>query len=52
MAALASLPSGKSEARQDVVLEVLQCLFRIRQLRMVVKFLWVPAHVSVDVMRT
>ncbi len=33
MAALTSLLSGKSEARQDLVFEVLLNLFRIRQLR-------------------
>ncbi len=48
MAALTSLLSGKSEARQDLVFEVLQSLFRIRQLRIEVNCLWVPAHVGVD----
>ncbi len=48
MAALTSLLSGKSEARQDLVFEVLLNLFRIRQLRIDVHFLWVPAHVCVD----
>uniref|UniRef100_A0A8C1XU29 Uncharacterized protein n=1 Tax=Cyprinus carpio TaxID=7962 RepID=A0A8C1XU29_CYPCA len=48
MAALSSLLSGKSEARQDLVLEVLQSLYRIRQLRIEVTFIWVPAHVGVD----
>ncbi len=48
MAALTSLLSGKSEARQDLVFEVLQSLFRIRQLRIEVNFLWVPAHVGVN----
>ncbi len=33
MAVLTSLLSGKSEARQDLVFEVLLNLFRIRQLR-------------------
>ncbi len=48
MAALTSLLSGKSIARQDLVFEVLLNLFRIRQLRIDVHFLWVPAHVGVD----
>ncbi len=48
MAALTSLLSCKSEARQDLVFEVLLNLFRIRQLRIEVNFLWVPAHVGVD----
>ncbi len=48
MAALTSLLSGKSEARQDLVFEVLLNLFRIRQLRIEVNFIWVPAHGGVD----
>ncbi len=48
MGALTSLLSGKSEARQDLVFEVLLNLFRIKQLRIEVHFLWVPAHVGVD----
>lgn len=48
MAALKSLQSAKSEARQDLVFEILQNLFTIRQLRIMVSFLWVPAHVGVD----
>ncbi len=47
MGALTSLLSGKSEARQDLVFEVLLNLFRIRQLRIEVHFLWVPAHMWV-----
>ncbi len=43
-----SLLSCKSEARQDLVFEVSLNLFRIRQLRIEVHFLWVPAHVGVD----
>ncbi|KAI7808137.1 hypothetical protein IRJ41_016520 [Triplophysa rosa] len=46
MAVLTSLLSGKSEARQDLVFEVLQSLFRIRQLGIEVNFLWVPAYVG------
>ncbi|XP_038157609.1 uncharacterized protein LOC119794224, partial [Cyprinodon tularosa] len=48
MATLNSLLSGKSETRQDLIFEVLQSLFRIRQLKILVYFLWVPAHVGVD----
>jgi len=48
MAALTSLMSGKSESRQDLIFEVLQCLFRAKQLGILVFFLWVPAHVGVD----
>jgi len=48
MAALTSLMSGKSESRQDLIFEVLQCLFRAKQLGILVFFLWVPAHVCVD----
>lgn len=46
--ALTSILSGKSESRQDILLEVLQSLYRIRQLRIIVEFLWVPAHVGVE----
>ncbi len=46
--ALTSLLSCKSEARQDLVFEVLLNLFSIRQVRIEVNFLWVPAHVGVD----
>ncbi len=48
LTALTSLLSGKSEARQDLVFEVLLSLFRIRQIRIEVHFLWVPAHVGVN----
>ncbi len=48
MLVLTSLLSCKSEARQDLVFEVLLNLFRIRQLRIEVNFLWVPAHVGAD----
>lgn len=39
---------GKSEVWQDILFEVLQCLFRTRQLGILVNFLWVPDHVVVD----
>ncbi len=48
MLVLTSLLSCKPEARQDLVFEGLLNLFRIRQLRIEVNFLWVPAHVGVD----
>ncbi len=48
MLVLTSLLSCKSEARQDLVFEGLLNLFRIRQVRIEVNFLWVPAHVGVD----
>ncbi len=48
MLALTSLLSCISETRQDFVFEVLLNLFRIRQVRIEVNFLWVPAHVGVD----
>lgn len=48
MSALISRLNGKSEEWQDLVFEVLQCLFRTRQLGILVNFLWVPAHVAVD----
>ncbi len=46
--ALTSLLSCKSEARQGLVFEVSLNLFRIRQVRIEVNFVWVPAHVGVD----
>lgn len=46
--ALTSILSGKSESRQDILLEVLQSLYRIWKLRIIATFLWVPAHVGVE----
>jgi len=46
--ALKSILSGKSESRQDILIEVLQSLYRICQLRIIAEFLWVPAHVGVE----
>ncbi len=41
--------SGKSDSRQDILIEILQNLYRICQLRLsAVFFLWVPAHVGVE----
>ncbi|KAI2643913.1 Gag-Pol polyprotein [Labeo rohita] len=48
MAALTSLQSGKSDARQDILYEILQSIYRIRQLRLLVYFLWVPAHIGIE----
>ncbi len=46
--ALTSILSGKSESRQDILLKVLQSLYRIWQLRIIAELLWVPAHVGVE----
>ncbi len=44
---LTSLISGKSDSRQDLLIEILQNLYRICQLRLLSVFLRVPAHVGV-----
>ncbi len=46
-AVLKSLQSFKSQSRQDIVYEVLECYTRISQLGVKVKFTWVPAHIGV-----
>ncbi len=48
MSVLTSLVSGKSAAWQDLIYEVIQYLFRIRQLGIMVYFLWLPAHTGVE----
>ncbi len=45
---LNSLISGKSDSRQDILIEILQNLYRICQLRLSAVFLWLPAHVGVE----
>ncbi len=45
---LNSLISGKSDSRQDILIEILQNLYRICHLRLSADFLWVPAHVGVE----
>ncbi len=47
LSALNSLSSGKSLARQDMINEVMQSLFRIRQYGLLVNFVWVPSHMGV-----
>jgi ribonuclease HI len=44
-AALMSLNACVSQSRQDVLYEVLRCLYRVKN---IVMFLWVPGHVGVE----
>uniref|UniRef100_A0A671QEF9 Reverse transcriptase domain-containing protein n=1 Tax=Sinocyclocheilus anshuiensis TaxID=1608454 RepID=A0A671QEF9_9TELE len=48
LSVLNSLLSGISTARQDIIFEVMQSLFRIRQSGLMVNFLWVPSHMGVE----
>ncbi|MGL5597690.1 MAG: ribonuclease H family protein, partial [Aeromonas sp.] len=48
LAALKSIKSGQSNCRQDIIIEIMQLLYRIHVHDRVVSFLWVPAHVGID----
>ena len=43
-----SLKSCVSQGRQDLLYEVFQCLYRVKQMGEFVMFLWVPTHVEVE----
>ncbi len=45
-AALKSLNFCNSRSREDLLYEILQSLFRIHQIHLSVRFVWVPAHVG------
>ena len=45
--ALISIKEGKSKSRPDLIVEILQSMFRIYKTGIEVGFLWVPAHVGV-----
>ncbi len=47
-AALKSLNFCNSRSREDLLYEILQSLFRIHQIHLSVRFVWVPAHVGID----
>ncbi|XP_016419840.1 uncharacterized protein LOC107749259 [Sinocyclocheilus rhinocerous] len=47
-AALMSLKCCNSRSREDLLYEILQSLFRIHQIHLSVRFVWVPAHVGID----
>lgn len=47
-AALMTLNEFVSQSRQDVLYEVLQRLYKVRQIVVFVMFLWVPAPVGVE----
>lgn len=44
--ALISLKEMKSETRQDMVIEIIQELYSIKQASLKVQFLWVLAHIG------
>lgn len=44
---LISLDNNHSESRPDILLEVLQTIFRINMMGLVISFVWVPAHYGV-----
>lgn len=46
--ALTSFKSMQSKARQDVLLEIAQAVFRIERAGILVKFIWIPAHIGVE----
>ena len=46
-AVLSSLQTMKSN-REDLILEIFQCLFRMQRLGIDVTFCWVPAHVGLE----
>ncbi len=48
LSVLNSLLSGIAIARQDMIFEVMQSLFRIRQAGIIVNFMWVPSHMGVE----
>lgn len=47
LSALNSLESGTSSARQDMINQVMQSLYRTRQYGILVNFVWVPSHMGV-----
>ncbi|XP_042577199.1 uncharacterized protein LOC109095263 [Cyprinus carpio] len=47
LSAIESLASGISTARQDLIYEILQSIFRTRQLGIIIHILWIPAHMGV-----
>jgi len=44
--ALISIKNMQSEARRDILLEIVQAVYRINRVG-VVKFIWIPAHIGV-----
>ncbi len=44
---IVSIDNQKSESRPDLILEILQNLFELKQSIIEVKFIWVPAHVGI-----
>jgi len=46
--ALLSLKNNQTDSRMDILLEIYHTLFRIRNMGLIVRFVWVPAHVGVE----
>lgn len=44
--AISSIKLGHSESRQDIVIEILQILYRIKQAGINMRLIWVPAHMG------
>ncbi len=47
-ASLASLLYSHSESRPDILMEIMQTLYRIQMMGITVVFLWVPAHIGIQ----
>lgn len=45
--AIVSIYNQKSESRPDLIMEILQNLFELKQIKIEVQFMWVPAHVGI-----
>lgn len=46
--ALNSFKNMQLDARQDIMLEIAQTVYRIKRVGVIVKFIWIPAHIGVD----
>jgi len=38
----------KSETRQNILLEIVQAVYRINKVGVIIKFIWIPAHIGVE----
>lgn len=45
--AIVSIANQKSESRPDLIKEILQNLFELKQSSIKVQFMWIPAHVGI-----
>lgn len=46
--ALNSFKNMQLDVRQDIMLEIAQTVYRIKRVGVIVKFIWIPAHIGVD----